>query len=259
MIENGELPLQTRITVLDRTLIKDSISQRWQSASFCGYNPEKGRFYRRSHVLALLGNPLTSDQIFLSDEGKNFYLGSLQEDKYSYPLKGENIRPTSFWYPQGDEPTCTTWSFVNALAALEMSPSEVLVRRLLNRTMRYNQRNPDYGLPIDTLNSMVAGTDYPPITTDIFTLNQFDLLNYARMVKSVVDNDGSLIESVGGSYYNLKGDNEAHAVAITGYKVTSEGDVKVQVVDSNVGSLMLPADFVFNSRCGKTMAISKKC
>jgi hypothetical protein len=143
------------------------------------------------------------------------------------------------FYRQGDNPTCTVWAGVHALKTCDVELDPEVIAKLLNRALPKNKTDRG-GLDFITMASVLADCHSTSVVADLGVdrpkLMQFGRpqSSIGRIVRNAVDDGGALMVSVAAKS-NENGPGR-HAICVTGYDVTSEGQTNVQVIDSAFGA-----------------------
>lgn len=190
------------------------------------------------------------------------------------------------WYCQGFEPTCTPWTIANATLALGLKPNPLLIRDLLNLANDVTKRDKgglgfnkakeviDQNYPQEEVNIIelfgeerleptedpkfhllafkMSGKTREELLRTIEEKNKKIIRKNARVIKQIIDEGAKILASV-----FLKGQQDRHAICIVSYKVHENGQMNVQVIDSNRGILWISLEHL--SKCVVPFNTYKAC
>ncbi len=243
-------------------------------------------FYDRDYIIDLLEYPMSGSQSMLNsrDRAALDEINASYQGEIVVKDKPQDRLYNGDWYSQAGEPTCVPWSIANASLVLGVGHNEDFIevmRRLLNRANGYTEPK-KYGVSQKVLSSTVrsvprAGLEFVhetlPIATDSLNtsmnldnmavkdkplstynyMNRTDELsesvNYALTIKLMLDAGRVPLESVSTEsfYWNeLRG--ASHRLVVSGYQVEEDGNFRLQVLDSNYGTYIVPPGHLYRSR-----------
>lgn len=208
---------------------------------------------------------------FLSQDGQKFFREKLKDERifFDAPVESYKLRDPQ-WHFQGIEPTCGAWALANAALALDKPLQPDFLAILLNEAnnvdrlsdivkidagITLSDPNVKSGLEFEVIDYHLTNSDSEirlgPLITEIELKNYQDYL--CRSIKS----GATVLETVNAGFYGLKRKTGLHEIAVIGYEATPIGTVNFQVLDSNLGQLIVPLEFVYKTRAGQTVTVRK--
>jgi hypothetical protein len=197
------------------------------------YNPENRRWnptsnpYTREEVTHVLNHPIFPKKPMYATETP---LDLSPRINTGLPAKEAlYIGP---WYHQGNEATCLPWAVANAMLALNIKPPPGLIRDLLNYAL--NTDGKEEGIMLDKARELITHHPENNILLQPSLLAHdlnpdkpaWTVKGNAILVKDTVDKNTPLLVSL------QREERDRHTVCITGYTISEEGFMSVQVIDS---------------------------
>lgn len=166
------------------------------------------------------------------------------------------------WFAQENPLTCSPMAIVNACSALDISPPVRTVTKLLN------EATDDEGLHFFYVQQMLLKEPTPAFTLsymgDTHGYHQVGLYHdiFSHLAKKFiqkVESDTIILASVDSRFGRSSGPihSGTHSIALSGYEVTLEGTVDVQVLDPDQGVYWLPLEYIANHLAHELYTLQK--
>jgi hypothetical protein len=156
---------------------------------------------------------------------------------------------TGAFYVQGKEETCMPWAIANAMTILDVAPQPAFMKNILNHAIGLNSnseeglargiahilinRFPGIQVKAERLGGIMTPEEEQIMAEwfeDTYQEKSFETIvkNNAAHIKDALDKKIALIASI-----KQNGSDSTHAICISGYRVSSDGCMDLQIVDSN--------------------------
>lgn len=213
--------------------------------------------YSSQEVDFMLSRPFSTDFLMRSSSSKQKMIDALRNTIEDPNRARVAVEPSKKiyqggWYYQIPDGICGAQALATCLLVAGITPDSALMTNLLN-------------------SSFFEGSNYKGIKKlqDLTGIRNFlffrplerlipeDPFYNARVIKGALDLGVALFVGVNGAFY-FKRDEVGHALCVAGYEVTPQQFMNVQVIDSNLGSVMVSLEHFSRSvNYPETYAVSK--
>lgn len=221
-----------------------------------------GYEYTPEMAASLLNWPYSNQVSMLSKKGREFFKSKRLGKRASFEPVGTSVVNEPYWYFQGPEPTCGPWALASIALNLQRPLSATLMSKMLNESNNVNSTPESRkmvahglvtegpGLLPDDLEYMLNGSNENVRISHVLP-SWPELNSYPDFIAGVIKSGrGAILELVeAGEFYGLPDIKGRHFIGIVGFDTTPRG-INLQVLDSNLGELIVPAEHVYSSRSG---------
>ncbi len=230
--------------------------------------------YDRQTVSRLLDHPLPPLELKASAQDLAVFERSLADSNRTLTACPASSHVyTGGWYYQGIEPTCLPWSFASGMKALGIRPKTQFTMDLLNfaidiekskrggmtyeelEEMSARQRYEEVqisslpGLHKTTQPIRIVGKEYVSSHGEFATtisyigstseINESKIGANAKLIKNILDTQAVLLAVMSNHIYLDKDVVGRHSVCVAGYQVQTNGEMDIQVIDSERGIIWM--------------------